>query len=151
MPLPGRHDNLDPFPQHRLEPRPQLPNRIRQDLVLAPDDQTLVQHPVQPDPPIPRRAQRLVVRVPLAPAEEVGAPPLAQRDADNVLLRILPHARPIVGEIDPGRQQDRRPEFHGAAVEFQRVDFRVRVQEMRQQAHGQVGAGGVAGEDDVVG
>ena len=53
-------------------------------------------------------------------------------------------------EIDPRRQQDRRPEFR-AVVEPQRFDLGVRVQEMRQQTHGQVGAGGVAGDDDVFG
>lgn len=76
MPLPPRNHHRHP-PMDRLQPPPHLPHHIRQNLISAPGNKTFRHHPVQPPPPPFLRAQRLVIRVPLPPAEERRAPQIA--------------------------------------------------------------------------
>lgn len=68
----------------------------------------------------------------------------------DVFLRVVRAARPIAAEARPGRQQDGRAEFC-AGAELQRLDFGLRVQQVREDADGQVRACGVAAYDDVFG
>ena len=67
-----------------------------------------------------------------------------------IFVRVLGAAGPVVAEAGPGREQDDGAEPR-AGFEAQRLDFRVRVQEVGEDAQGQVGARGVAAHEEVFG
>lgn len=149
MPLPLRNHQSHPR-MNRLKPPHQLPDRIQQQLIRAAADKELLHHAIQSRPPPFLRRQRLIVPVPHLPAEERLAPHAPRVIRHDVFLRVVRAARPIAAEARPGRQQDGRAEFC-AGAELQRLDFGVRVQQVREDADGQVRACGVAAYDDVFG
>lgn len=156
MPLPLRkqHRRLLP-PQYISNPPPQLCHHIRQQFVPAARDKALLQHSFQAGPPAlrGRGGDGVVVGVAVpgrvvAAAEEGGAPRGADGGRDAVFAGVAFHARPVEVEARPGGQQDGGAEPLATIIEAERFDFRVRVQDVGEDAEGEIGACGVAGEDD---
>lgn len=105
MPLPLGHQHRQrPRKRGRKAPR-ELAHHIRQELVRAAHDETVLQHAVQSRPPRLFRRQGLVVGVAVPHrrvAEEGRAPGSGHGRGEEVFAGVARHAGPVEVEARPG-------------------------------------------------